>query len=176
MGAAKALVEIDGVAMAAWVARALHGCGAERVVLVGGDPDWSPRLGLPLLPDRWPGQGPLGGLATALLDGPGDEAVEDHVVVVAACDQPYLDAPSLRQLVDALQAATGVQAAAAVDGTGRRIPFPAAWRASEGPRLARLVEGGTRRADAAFAQVTVVDVALAPGALVDIDHPGDLTP
>ncbi|QXC62068.1 NTP transferase domain-containing protein [Aquihabitans sp. G128] len=181
MGADKALVEVEGVPMAARVAAALRAAGAHHVVLVGGDPSWSAILGLDQVPDRWPGQGPLGGLATALLaacehDGGHDDA-PDLVVLVAACDQPWLDGPSLQSLAAALDAAPeAVAALSAVPDDGRRNPFPAAWRAAEGPRLAALVDGGARRADAATDDVPTVAVLLAAAVVADVDRPEDLDP
>ena len=57
MGADKALIEIDGVAMAERVARVLDAAGCEPVVFVGGDPALA-ELGSAL--DRRPlsGRGP----------------------------------------------------------------------------------------------------------------------
>ena len=75
------------------------GQGARRrrlppVVLVGGDVTLLARLGRPTHPDEHPGEGPAGGVLTAL------RAVGDDVVV-AACDLPLLDAGTVRSLVDA---------------------------------------------------------------------------
>ena len=52
--------------------------GRRRRTLLAG-------VGSRVVDDRWPGEGPLGGVLTALLDVDGD-------VVVAACDLPDLDA------------------------------------------------------------------------------------
>ena len=51
--------------MAVRVARALAAAGAEPVLAIGGDGDALERLGMAWQPDRFPGEGPLGGLLTA---------------------------------------------------------------------------------------------------------------
>ncbi len=171
MGTHKALVPVDGIPMARRVADALLAAGADRAILVGGDPGWGPRLGLGRVPDRWPGEGPLGGLATALLDVP---AHPESIVLVAACDQPWLDGPSVADLAEALRQDRGAGAALATGQDGRRQPFPSAWRPSAGGALGELVTAGHRRADAAFSLVRVLDIAL-PGAILDdVDWPSDL--
>lgn len=177
MGETKALVEVDGVAMAQRVAEALRAGGVERVVLVGGDHSMRARLGIDGVEDRWPGLGPLGGLATAALDAGSafPDSGGDVIVVVAACDQPGLSADVIARLVGALAAAgPEVVAAAPVGPDGRRHPFPSAWWARSGPALGRLVDGGARRADAAFGVGPVVEVAVDEAELVDLDTPADV--
>ena len=83
MGTDKAFVEVDGRPMAGRVAAALRAAGAAEVLAVGGDLDRLPSLGFDrAVPDRHPGEGPLGGLLTALA------AAGHDVVVVLACDVP----------------------------------------------------------------------------------------
>jgi molybdopterin-guanine dinucleotide biosynthesis protein A len=57
---------------------------AGRVVLVTGRPDAYRRFGLPMLPDRWPDAGALGGIGTALTHAGTERAL------VVACDLPFL--------------------------------------------------------------------------------------
>lgn len=178
MGEPKALLDVDGVAMGRRVADALLAGGAERVALVGGDAGAAAALGLDHGEDRWPGLGPLGGLATALLHAGGTGGVDvgaEAVVVVAACDQPGLGAGVIGRLIAALGAAgPDVMGARPVTPDGRRHPFPSAWRPAAAPALVALVEGGARRADAAFAAVEVVDVPVDSSEVVDVDRPDDL--
>lgn len=170
LGGDKPLVEIDGVPMAARVARALREAGADPVVLVGGDDALGARLHLPTVPDRWPGAGPLGGIATALAahQGPG-------LVAVAACDQPDLDPGLIGTLAEALVTTLGERMAAApVTPDGRRHPFPSVWRPAARGLVAGLVDLGARRAGAAFSPGLVVDVPVGPEAVADVDTPEDL--
>lgn len=174
MGEPKALVEVDGRTMAGRAADALAEAGASAVVLVGGDPAWAAALGLGHLADRWPGEGPLGGLATAVLDAPGTEFVGDPVVVVAACDQPWLDPTPIAALVAVLVERPQAGAAAPRTHDGRLHPFPSAWRARTGRRLATLVNTGSRRADAGFGLVTLAEVAFDDAGIADVDRPSDV--
>lgn len=171
MGRDKALVPVDGVALARRVADALVAGGCTSVLAVGGDGPALAALGLVPVPDRWPGEGPLGGLATALAAvGEGDR------LVLAPCDLLH----PLASLVETLVAALAVPPEPEGVGVraGERVQWlPSAWRASPdlADRAAGLVEGGARRLDA----VTEVARGLAvvpvdPSAVADADTPADL--
>jgi molybdopterin-guanine dinucleotide biosynthesis protein A len=175
MGEPKALVVVDGVPMGSRVASALSDGGCRSVTLVGGDPAWHEALGLLGVADRWPGLGPLAGTTTALLDV-ADQADEAAVVVVAACDQPWLDAGTVGALLDALDARPDVDVAVPLDPDGRTLPFPAAWRARVAPVLRDLVEAGERRAGAGPAAVRWVGVPVVHARVADVDRPADLRP
>ncbi|MEZ5178431.1 MAG: molybdenum cofactor guanylyltransferase [Acidimicrobiales bacterium] len=180
MGRPKALVEVGGVPMARRAADALvsGGVGPEAVVLVGGPAAWADALEMRWVADRWPGEGPLGGLATALVDGPSavggpnPDADGDPIVVVAACDQPWLTGAAVAALVEGLRDGSAMAALAVV--AGRRQPFPAAWRASAAALVTGLVAQGERRAEAAGRAVASVEVPMDPAVVADIDRPGDL--
>ncbi len=89
MGRTKALIDIDGVPMAGRVAAALRGAGCISVVAYGGSPVELDTLGMPILPDRYPGTGPLGGVLGVLeLFAASDFDVGG--VFVTACDLPAL--------------------------------------------------------------------------------------
>ena len=173
MGIDKALVDLDGRPLAQWVAAALQAGGAERVVVVGGGSAAAHELGLEHLADRWPGTGPLGGIATAVSAAGAGEI--DDIIVVAACDQPDLTGDLIARLVLALDgAAAGVVVAAPRSADGRRGFLPTAWRAGAGPLLQRAVEAGERRADAGFSLGGVVDVAVSGALLQDLDTPEEV--
>ncbi|TML12241.1 MAG: hypothetical protein E6G39_12150 [Actinobacteria bacterium] len=72
MGRDKALIEVAGEPLVQRVARALTAAGAERVVVIGGDRRRIEALGLEVVADRFPGEGPLGGVLTAMsaIDAP----------------------------------------------------------------------------------------------------------
>ncbi len=176
MGSPKALVEVDGIAMARRVADALLAGGVDSVVLVGGEPAWADVLGLEVLADRHPGLGPLGGLATALLAGAEAGA---ETVLVAPCDQPWLDGPSVQALLAAAVAAPPAALTRPVEPDGGAHLLPAAWPVGLGPAVDAAVSAGERRLRHGFelagaAGVPIVDVALSPGPLRDVDQPSDL--
>ena len=178
MGTNKALVPLTpqprADPMAGVVAGVLTRAGLEPVILVGGDPEVGTQLGLEVVPDRWPGEGPLGGLASAVAWGASSAGVE--IVVVAACDQPAVTPATIKGLVAALRATAAHEAAlgAAVVSEGGEVnPFPSAWLSSAGPALVALVDSGRRRA---FDALTLKTIAVErPGAeLTDLDTPEDL--
>lgn len=124
MGRDKALVEAEpGRPLALVAAQALERAGAVEVVVVGGDREAFESLGLRWLPDRFPGEGPLGGILTALI------AATDDLVVVLACDMPGVGPEVPLALVHALAGAPTAKAAIAVVGD-RDQPLTAAWRRS----------------------------------------------
>src|SRR5688500_7809469 len=84
MGRDKALLPVGGRALVTIAADALRDAGASEVLVIGGDAVALQDLGLTLVVDRWPGEGPLAGLATALA------AAHDEVVAVLACDLPFV--------------------------------------------------------------------------------------
>ena len=91
MGQDKAWIELDGEPLVQRVAGVLARV-ADEVIVVANDPRYE-RLGLRVVRDRWPGGGALGGIAT------GVGAAAHDVVLVAACDMPYLAADVWRLLL-----------------------------------------------------------------------------
>jgi molybdopterin-guanine dinucleotide biosynthesis protein A len=168
MGRDKPSLLLDGTPMVHLVRHALFDAGCGEVIVVGGAGDDEGTVA-----DRWPGEGPLGGLATAVGQAADVEGVE--IVVVAACDQPDLTARLLAELIHGLATAPPeVVASAPRTADGRVHPFPSAWRTGVGSALSALVDGGERRAGAALGIGPVVEVPAAPEALVDLDTPADL--
>lgn len=161
MGVDKATITVDGVAMAARVAAALRQAGASEVVLVG-----RPVQGLASVPDDTPGEGPLGGVLTALA-----WAAED-VVVVAPCDLVAPAPGAFAALADALDR----HAAAAVAIAGLDDPLPIALRPGARDALALAFAAGERSLRRAVAGLDPVVVALAPVDLADADTPDELPP
>ena len=66
---------------------------ADDVLIVANDERYA-ALGPPVVPDRWPDGGALGGIGTGI-----GAATHDRVLVVA-CDMPFLRATVLRHLVE----------------------------------------------------------------------------
>jgi molybdopterin-guanine dinucleotide biosynthesis protein A len=166
MGTDKAFVEVEGRPMAGRVAAALRAAGATEVLAIGGDLERLPSLGFDrAFPDRHPGEGPLGGVLTAL-------AVAGHdVVVVLACD---LSAASAESVVAVLQGLGDHDVAVAM--TDRREPLHGAWRASRcRPVLVEAFERGERAVHRALALLDVGEVTVAdPSTLRSVNRPADL--
>ena len=151
MGRDKALIEVDGRALASIAADALRAGGAGEVFAVGGDADALEGLGLRVVPDRWPGEGPLGGIVTAL------DAARCEVAVVVACDLPYVTGEAVRAVVGAL---VGHDVAVPLVG-GRSQHLLAAWnRATALEPLRRAMGVGERAVWRAIAPLSVASVTL----------------
>lgn len=171
MGRDKACVPVDGVPLAVRVARALTAAGAVSVRAVGGDEAVLGAHGLAVERDRYPGEGPLGGVVTALRGG--DAEVE--IVVVLACDLWNIGAAEVRAVVGALGAAPDAEAAAPVADDGRPQLLTAAFRRRVLSRLESAFTAGERAVRRGFEGARWVPVeGLDPERLVDADEPWQL--
>lgn len=168
MGHDKALLEVDGVAMARRVADALVAAGAGRVAAVGGDEPRLAALGLDTCTDRWPGAGPLGGLLTAL-DDPGTAAV----AVVLSCDLLAPDPAAIARLVEERHRHDADAAVPLVDD--RHQWLHAAWHRRVLAPLTERFRAGERslRGAARAIELLAVDHVDAT-AVRDADRPEDL--
>jgi len=165
MGRDKALLVHHGQPLAVQAAGALVAAGAGSVEAVGGDAARLRAAGLAHRADRWPGQGPLGGLVTAL------EASGAEVAVVLSCDLVAPSTAAILQVVDAL----GAHGSAVPVAGGRPQWLHAAWRREVAAELAAAFAAGERSVARAAARIDVVEVPGLPwAALRDADEPGDL--
>jgi molybdenum cofactor guanylyltransferase len=164
-GSPKALALVEGVPMALRVARALSDGGCDPVVAVGSVPGLADIWGGEILADRWPGQGPLGGVLTALANCEAD-------VVTAACDLPWLDAYSVSALVAKARAIDGVEA---VHGSrdGRLVPV-IWWSQRARPQLELAFAQGLRSLHGALSQLVVAEVEFSALASKGANSPGDV--
>ncbi len=128
-------------------------------------------LDMPVLPDRYPASGPLGGVLGALELFAESDLVIDGVFVVA-CDLPGLAAQDLDAL--AASAHEHPDADVVVARTTRIEPTCAIWRPSATDRLRQIFESGERALHRAIEQLDSVEVALEAGALRNINTPDDL--
>jgi molybdopterin-guanine dinucleotide biosynthesis protein A len=170
MGRDKALVEVGGRPLAAIAAAALAAAGASPPVLaVGGDAPALARLGLAPVADHRPGEGPLGGILTALA-----HALHD-VVAILACDLPGAHAGAVGEVVAALAAHPEADAAVAAVDDGALQTLHGAWRRSARARVEEAFGRGERAVHRVLADLAVVRVeGIDPGALADADTPGEL--
>jgi molybdopterin-guanine dinucleotide biosynthesis protein A len=168
MGRDKALLPVDGVAMAARVAGALTGAGCDPVLAVGGDLAALAALGLVAVADPRQGDGPLAGIVSALEAVPAASAV----VAVCACDLPALAAEDVAAVV---AAASG--GAAAVAWTGRIEPLCAAWPRARALDAGRALLGaGERAVQRLVERLDHVLVPVPAEHLRNVNRPGDLPP
>jgi molybdopterin-guanine dinucleotide biosynthesis protein A len=169
MGRTKPLVDVGGVPMARRVISALEGAGCAAVAAIGGDPDELAALEVTVVPDDHPGEGPLGGIATALRSSRSHPGAD---VLVVACDLPFLGPDDLGLLTAA--AAADPDADVIVARTDRREPGCALWRPSSHAAVRSAFAAGERAVHRVLGTLRVVEVDLAPSSLRNINAPGDL--
>lgn len=167
MGADKAFVSYFGVPMALCVATALRGAGCTPIIAVGGDAEGLHSLGFDVVPDSWPGEGPLGGVITAL-----EHLAAHEVVVAVACDLPLLTAATVEALVAALLEAPASMAAVAI--TDRMQPLCVAWRPAASTELRAAMLAGDRRLYDVLGRLPIVRHSVNPQDLQNVNTPSDL--
>lgn len=121
-GTDKALVPLGGKTMLVRACELLEDVCDEVAIVAGegkyGDEGW------PVLPDRWPGEGPLGGILTALGTMQGSPPGEVWALVTS-CDMPFL---TREFLVFLKERAMGSHAHVVVPQSSRGLePLCACW-------------------------------------------------
>jgi molybdopterin-guanine dinucleotide biosynthesis protein A len=166
MGRDKATLPVDGTAMAVRVARSLEVGGCAPVFAVGGERGALGGAGLSaVVLDGWPGEGPVGGILTALAHTATD------AVLVVACDMPWFSPASARAMVEGMTAiGTGVVVAAS-DG---RQPLIALWHRDTEEIVRQMFEAGERRVRALFEHVAVTEVSIDASSALNVNRPEDL--
>jgi molybdenum cofactor guanylyltransferase len=161
-GSDKTRAELGGSTLLDRVARALRDGGADPVVAVGGDE----HPGIDTVPDLHPGQGPLGGVASALRwsDAP-------RTVVVAA-DLPMLDPLTVAALA---ARSDQVPAAVAVARSSQRLqPTCACWPAGSLDAVCGALAGGERSVSRFLAGFAIEPVDVPDRVVADVDTPEEL--
>jgi len=156
MGRAKALIEIDGAPMVDRTAAVLSVGGCRPVVAIGPDHLTG---GVATVVDRFPGDGPLGAIITAL----------EHAVLigadaafVVACDLPELDAATVAGLLDA-RSAHHERRLLTIAVADRREPLVAIWSTGCLAPLRICFDAGERsvyRAIDSMAEIVALEVAV----------------
>jgi molybdenum cofactor guanylyltransferase len=161
MGADKATFPVKGMAMARRVANALVEARCSPVVAIGGDSTRLARLGLDYIADEFPGEGPLGGILTALSVG--------SPAAVLACDLPNVRAATVIALVEALG-----DHDAAVAHSDRAEPLCAVWSDRAASALRAQFQSGERAVHRAIFGLDIAWVTVSPSDLRNINTPDDL--
>ena len=160
-GRDKALVEFEGEPLIARLCRTLHKSTAAGIRIVGDVTKYG-HVGVECIADRWPGEGPLGGIITALManaGSSGDSSAESSWCLVIGCDMPFLSVEWLRYLTE--RAAASRAEVVVPESTYGLEPLCACWRASAAANLTCAFEGGVRRVTEAMKQLSmeVLDAA-----------------
>lgn len=162
MGRDKAAIVVDGRTLARRALDALAGAGVTELLVVGG----ASGHGAALIPDRWPGSGPLGGIVTAF------GATEASRLVVLPCDLPAVEPHHVASL---LAADAGEREAVVTVGVvGGRAAHPiGVWHRDAAAHLAAAFAAGERSMRGAVAGLAVAEAVL-DDAAGDADQPAGL--
>ncbi|MEM8742637.1 MAG: molybdenum cofactor guanylyltransferase MobA [Pseudomonadota bacterium] len=143
-GRDKPLLTLAGQALIAHVAARLAPQTAGLIISANGDPARFSALGLTVIADASPGQGPLGGVLAGLQHA---QALGHRSIVTAPADTPFLP----RDLVRGLRAAAYAQDSAFAYAEGRvgpgaYVPHPvcALWPVTARPMLEAALADGRR--------------------------------
>ena len=157
-GEDKALVKLRGKTMLEHTGELLASvCHDVKIVAAPGrynDSRW------PVLMDRWPGEGPLGGILTALHsinESAGAHQTKDKgdcafsFALILSCDMPFLTADFLRFLTDR---ALKSEAQVIVPEYAERLePLCACWSAASLPTVQTAFDSGVRKVTQAMKQL-----------------------
>jgi molybdopterin-guanine dinucleotide biosynthesis protein A len=156
-GRDKALVGFGGRTMLAQTTGLLASvCG--DVIIVAAEGQY-PDVPVPLLADRWPGQGPLGGILTALQSSAlrGTESIWNLIV---SCDMPFLTRDWLEFLCQRAER-SAAQVAVAESANGLE-PLCACWKTTSMPSVQAAFDSGVRKVSDAMKRLPmeVLDVSV----------------
>lgn len=164
MGTNKAFIEMGGQPLFRRVADEIGKiCGTVSLV---GDPATYGELGLRVIPDRFPGMGPLAGIEAAL------NATNVQWNLLVACDMPSLDASTLEEL---FVAAEGADGAVPSYGDGRIEQLSAVLHARCHAVILAALEQGVLKVGAVLAQLNLRYVPVSnPNSFANLNSPEDL--
>jgi molybdenum cofactor guanylyltransferase len=163
-GSDKAVALHDGVPMVARMIEVLRSAGVTRVATVGGH---DREVGVEHWPDVYPGEGPLGGVLTALRRAP------TALVVAVACDLPNMTPGTVNGLVR--QAVQDANMAAVVARSDRLEPLCACYRVASCIDAAGAVFALGERSLQAFLRSIKIDSVVLPdlSELRNVNRPED---
>ncbi len=171
MGTDKAFIEVGGKRLIDCALDAL--ADASQRLIVGGTDQRlqgaAATANAQHVADHWPGEGPLGAVATAL------GQARHPVTVILPCDLPAISADDVAALVQAVrEAPPAAVPSAAVFTDQRRHHLPLAIDSGAAALANSLFESGQRAVASLLDEVAVVDVSAPPSAVADVDSPEDL--
>jgi molybdopterin-guanine dinucleotide biosynthesis protein A len=164
MGQDKALLQFQGATMISHVARAVREA-AGSVVLVG-NPERYGFLGYPVIRDRLPNRGPLGGIYTAL------RASTTDWNLVVACDMPGISAPVLTALLDRA-AQSSRRCVTATGNNGEPEPLCAVYHRGCLPALAGALRDKRFKMKDLVRELDAEAQVVEPGALANVNTPAE---
>jgi molybdopterin-guanine dinucleotide biosynthesis protein A len=140
-GQDKALVEFEGKPMLQRMRELLGGVLGNAVVIAAEGKYAG--VGIASIADRWPGEGPLGGIITALALSSQLAALSIESNLILGCDMPFLTSEWLAYMAER---ATASKAEVIVPRSASGLePLCACWRSSASAKLQRAFDSGVRK-------------------------------
>jgi molybdenum cofactor guanylyltransferase len=149
-GQDKALAKLDGKTLLRRTSEVV--AAVSYSVKVVGAADRYPESTVPVIEDGWPGEGPLGGIITALLETrrTSSEAVWSLIV---SCDMPFLTTDWLQAM---RERALGSSAQVIVPRSKNGLePLCACWRSDSVTKLQGAFESGVRKVTEAMRHLSM---------------------
>ena len=151
-GRNKALVRFGITPLLLEIVQLAQTCASEVAVIAGAQKYRDLAANLQIIEDLWPGEGPLGGIITALQHTPArDCSVEWNLIL--SCDMPFLTAEWLQFLVaHAREANKEIQVILPHSAHGPE-PLCACYRSSAAGPLKNVFDRGVRKVTQALKEV-----------------------
>ncbi len=147
-GSDKALCVLDGkTLLARTTERVRAACGNARIV---APPEKYAGGAAEILPDRWPGEGPLGGILTALAET-SSRSTGPAWSLIVGCDMPFLTVEWLQYLCQRARN-SDAEVVFARSGFGWE-PLCACWNTRALPPLQAAFDGGVRKVTEAMKRI-----------------------
>ncbi len=146
MGRNKAYLTVGGQPLAARTADLVKSAAGAAALV--GDPELYSALGHRVVPDLYPGEGPLGGILSALAD------TQAEWNLMVACDMPGLTAAFLKALLDFAESKQ-LKIVVPAGNDALWEPLCAVYHESVRETLQRAFAAGTRKITAAFGSIPV---------------------
>jgi molybdopterin-guanine dinucleotide biosynthesis protein A len=144
-GRDKALVELQGKTMLARTTELLSSvCEGVKIVAASGKYSQS-QVGI--VEDRWPGEGPLGGILSGLLE---TRRIANEPVwsLIVSCDMPFLSREFL-ELLKEHAFSSGAKVVVPESENGLE-PLCACWRSDAAPEIQTMFDAGLRKVSEAM--------------------------
>lgn len=122
-------------------------CGNVRIVAAEGKYD---RAATEILRDRWPGEGPLGGILTALAET-SERAKRPVWNLIVGCDMPFLTREWLAYLCE--RAAVSKAEVVFAESQNGWEPLCACWSSEGLPELQKAFDEGVRKVTEAMKRI-----------------------
>ena len=146
----KARAELNGETMLARVGRLVNEVTGS--VSVVAPPGRYAELGERVVEDHWPGEGPVGGIITALMDAHAQNHEHSWCLIIG-CDMPFLTREWLTYLKN--RALTSSAAVIAPQSAGGLEPLCACWHTGATSKLQYAFEDGIRKVTDAMKRVSM---------------------